>query len=410
MFLFNKFKLLIILILLINYADVTLMSCDCNKPVFVGILDTSEPEICIKSTPIEKSIPVQYSLISRFEPPLQEWGYLCRTFYKTIRTQTFFWGSYNIEHFESPLLTSEEDCWHMVITKKRDNFDMEGELYNYHFSDEPKRQFLWMKTVTSTIKNCELRVFYVTQDCTDCVISSAYGVLSTSNNITTHQSANNRFVWRVPKPQNDHCSFKATKIGIGEITAMTNPKFKRLRDNKKQLEFIFKVETQSLCDFGQVHDVRGVRDAFIYITENTKTKNGPETTVPIDTSTTPKPVQTTRTIKLSPDIQEGFLMNDGTENICIGRLNDSSFSDPKKSLAIPVNCDSPYAVEFVLKDSILKMKSFTWLCLQTTLNDTIKFGDCPTAEMQNLIQLQYYLNYTLNTGELGAFRKCLQYV
>ena len=217
-------------------------------------------------------------------------------------------------------------------------------------------------------------------------------------------------MWRVPKPQNDHCSFKATKIGIGEITAMTNPKFKRLRDNKEQLEFIFKVETQSLCDFGQVHDVRGVRDAFIYITESTKKKNGPETTIPIDTSTTPKPVQTTRTIKLSSDIQEGFLMNDGTEKICIGRLNDSSFSDPKKSLAIPENCDSPYAVEIILKDSILKMKSFTWLCLQTTLNDTIKFGDCPTAQMHTLIQQQYYWNYTLETGELGAFRKCLQYV
>ena len=69
MFLFNKFKLLIILILLINYADVTLISCDCNKPVFFGILDTSEPEICIKSTRLKKyhsTIFFNFSILTTF--------------------------------------------------------------------------------------------------------------------------------------------------------------------------------------------------------------------------------------------------------------------------------------------------------------------------------------------------------
>ena len=53
--------------------------CNCDKPVFMGILGTDEQEHCKYSNKQKKEIrEIEYREITRVETPLTSSGYLCR--------------------------------------------------------------------------------------------------------------------------------------------------------------------------------------------------------------------------------------------------------------------------------------------------------------------------------------------
>ncbi|KAI9559535.1 hypothetical protein GHT06_013540 [Daphnia sinensis] len=80
-------------------------TCDCNKPIFVGLLDTSEPHFCNKPS-YNDITEVLYEVISKNEPPLRNMGYLCRQWLRQKTIAGYFFGAYDTTYQETPLLVT----------------------------------------------------------------------------------------------------------------------------------------------------------------------------------------------------------------------------------------------------------------------------------------------------------------
>ncbi|KZS19909.1 Uncharacterized protein APZ42_013539 [Daphnia magna] len=134
-------------------------TCDCNKPIFIGLLDTSEPHFCNKSS-YNHITELLYEVVSKNEPPLRNIGYLCRQWLRQKTITGYFFGAYD--------------------TKK------------HHY---------W-----SQFKN----------DCTTCPIKSPFGILNSysNSNITHYHKGHLTFIWNKPVAKPAHCVYTVVRQGF----------------------------------------------------------------------------------------------------------------------------------------------------------------------------------------------------
>ena len=52
-------------------------TCECNKSIFIGIINSADPDLCSEVDHAEVSY-LDYEVIERKEAPLANIGYLCR--------------------------------------------------------------------------------------------------------------------------------------------------------------------------------------------------------------------------------------------------------------------------------------------------------------------------------------------
>ncbi|KZS08394.1 Uncharacterized protein APZ42_027695 [Daphnia magna] len=86
----------------------------CNKPIFVGLLDTSKPHFCNKPS-YNDITEVLYEVISKNEPPLRNIGYLCREWLRQKTITGYFFGAYDTTYQETPLLVTVQECAKMAV-------------------------------------------------------------------------------------------------------------------------------------------------------------------------------------------------------------------------------------------------------------------------------------------------------
>ena len=71
--------LLVALLLRSIYSThcIEVTTCNCDKPIFIGLFDMGEPYFC--NNPVHDNVTeVLYEVISKKEAPLQNIGFLCR--------------------------------------------------------------------------------------------------------------------------------------------------------------------------------------------------------------------------------------------------------------------------------------------------------------------------------------------
>ena len=74
---------------------------DCEKPVFIGILDVGEPTFC-NQPQYDETVEIIYEVISKNEPPLSNIGYLCRQWLREKTIVGYFFGAFDTTYLETP--------------------------------------------------------------------------------------------------------------------------------------------------------------------------------------------------------------------------------------------------------------------------------------------------------------------
>ena len=153
-------------------------TCSCEKPIYVGIIDTGLPQVCNQKSPDDMIKMIEYDEITRHDIPVNASGYLCKTFDKNKTTTMFFFGSWNIDVAEAQRETSVEECITMIQQKNCSGNKMTNHGDYWSHIAEPESVFKWLSAQTSTVRNCEIESFTVTQDHPGAPIKSKYGILA----------------------------------------------------------------------------------------------------------------------------------------------------------------------------------------------------------------------------------------
>ena len=140
-----------------------IVACDCDKPIFIGLLDVGEPHFCNQPSN-ESVVEVSYELISKKDPPLTNTGFLCRQWFREKTIVGYFFGAYDTTFLETPYSLSIHECAKMAFEKTCDNNENIDKDYTASFNSPPTEESSLMTTKTYKIANCELVVFNVSQD------------------------------------------------------------------------------------------------------------------------------------------------------------------------------------------------------------------------------------------------------
>ena len=246
-----------------------IVACDCDKPIFIGLLDVGEPHFCNQPSN-ESVVEVSYELISKKDPPLTNTGFLCRQWFREKTIVGYFFGAYDTTFLETPYSLSIHECAKMAFEKTCDNNEMIDKGFTASFNSPPTGEGSWMTTKTYKIANCELEVFNVSQDCATCPVKSPFGILNpdSSNNITSLRKGYLTYIWRKPVAPKFHCNYHISRKGQASLFGFSNTVIKHLRDKRNQLEFIMKGSPETISNFENTYKVKGLPDTFIRFYQN----------------------------------------------------------------------------------------------------------------------------------------------
>ncbi len=292
-------------------SGMEITTCDCEKPVFVGLIDSSEPNYC-RDTLEEDSQDVIYEVIEQVEPPLSNVGYLCRQWLRQKKITGFFLGGYDTVFTETPYEATPQDCWQMAYTKKCGGNPMKVVGRAASFTREPEGEGVWMDIVVKTLFNCELEEFNVTQDCFNCPIRSPFGALteSTTNEKRSTRKGHLTYVWNKPIAHPDHCTYKIVRKGLGTLLGMYNSSARSLRDDRNQLEYIISGTPEKICSFENCYKSEGLPNTFVRFTKSDNSERPTTTVAPVST--------TTLAGELTPSqVRKYFVVNNETGH-CLG--------------------------------------------------------------------------------------------
>ncbi|KAI9560471.1 hypothetical protein GHT06_014495 [Daphnia sinensis] len=343
-------------------------TCDCNKPIFVGLLDTSEPHFCTKPT-YNDITEVLYEVISKNEPPLRNMGYLCRQWLRQKTIAGYFFGAYDTTYQETPLLVTVQECAKMAVYETCNGNKLQFIGNSASFNNPPKGDGSWMTTQVHTIMNCELERFNVTQDCAACPIKSPFGILNSNpnSNITHYHKGHLTFIWNTPVAKQAHC---------GLLYDSSNTTIQHLRDAQNQLEFIMNGKPETICKFDHSFKVKGIADTYI------RYSRAP-TTVINKTSTVSIPSE------FGYNLSSSFLVNDRT-GLCIGQPANNT-----KELRA-VKCASVDADNYMFIQDRLIPKYDQHLCVTASPS----FTNVVHSNCQNSLSSRQLWKYNSTSGTL----------
>ena len=351
-------------------------ACDCEKPVFIGILDIGEPSFC-NQPQYDETVEIIYEVISKNEPPLRNIGYLCRQWLREKTIVGYFFGAFDTTYLETPQLVTREECIKMIQYKTCDGNEMLVSGHASSFNYPPKGEGSWMTTQVHKILNCEIEEFNVTQDCMNCPIKSPFGILNPnpqSSNDTLLHKGHLTLIWNKPRAPPSHCIYKIIRQGRALLYDAENPETQHIRDIKNQLEFIINGTPETICNFDHSFKVKGIEDTFIRYSR-----------APVD-----KINHTVSThLEQGHNFTSTYIVNDRT-NLCLGK------PDSENENLRAVNCDSDDAVQFLYLEKRLIPRSHQDSCVTVkTSNLNIIYRNC----QPQLAKTQKW-NYNSSTGLL----------
>ena len=225
------FALTLLLVLDHSTHGIEVTTCNCDKPIFIGLFDTGEPYFC-NNPAYNDSTEIFYEVISRKEPPLQNIGFLCRKWLRQKTIVGYFFGSYDTTYLETPYLLTAHECEKIAVEKTCDGNKLIESGNSASFNSPPTGEGSWMTTKTHTIANCELETFNVSQDCTQCPIKSPFGILNSnsSNNITSFRKGYLTYIWKKPIAPTSHCNYYISRKSRASLYGISNFAVKHIRD------------------------------------------------------------------------------------------------------------------------------------------------------------------------------------
>jgi hypothetical protein len=323
-------------------------TCDCDNPVFIGVIDSDEPDLCRE--PLEDDyVDVVYEVIEQVEPPLTNIGYLCRQWLRQKKITGYFFGGYDTVFQETPYETTPEECLRMASTKQCAGNSMVTQGRTASFNKPPEGEGVWMDIKVYTLFNCELEVFNVTQECFNCPIESPFGILSgdASSNKTSTRKGHLTYVWEKPMAHPDHCTYDIVRKGFGVLHNLRDSTSRTLKDTNQQLEFIIGDKPETICSYDGCYRSEGLPNTFIRYTVTEK----PRTTT-TTTTTTPTPVG-------APSTVHGLLVFNKHSDKCLG-----TFKPPgPASIVRAEDCDGARAEYFMYVKKKLISVSKPNLCV-----------------------------------------------
>ena len=95
--------------------------CDCNKPNTRGLLDLTDPAFCGTNHadyPKYYNKPAKYRIMRKQTYHLELEGLTCSEWVQTKRiTGSFWYGSFDTEHFHTSRAVTQEECRNMKASK-----------------------------------------------------------------------------------------------------------------------------------------------------------------------------------------------------------------------------------------------------------------------------------------------------
>ena len=375
-----QFVIALSLLRLSSATEITV--CNCLNPIFIGIIDTSIPDYC--SYAVNTSItPVVYEEISKVAPPLTEIGYLCRKWLRVKTIDGFFFGGFDTVYQQIPYDVSPEECVHMYKERKCESNIMEEHENGASFSIPPTGEGRWMCKVEHSIFNCELEIFQISQDCPECPIHSPFGILVDSkdeSNIPNHKKGHLTYVWNKPNPSLQQCNFKIIRSGIAYLHNSSNPSLRHLRDEENQLEFIFGIEEETVCNFQQAYKAKSIPDTYIRFAPTKNKQNN---------SNSP-----------SKSYLQGSLLLNKESGLCIGNFKPT---DSRTNLRA-VDCNDEKAEYFKFANGRLTPITTPNLCV-SFINESVIYYPC----VQHLDEFQIW-SFNEMKGVLKNQNACLSLV
>nr|CAH0101626.1 unnamed protein product [Daphnia galeata] len=221
--------------------------CDCSHPARKGFIEFND-EDCKHLPNTDKPNPIHYTVLSTLPVVQSFMGHTCSMWKmsKSVYRDFMQWDS--VTENRIPLEVSSDKCRKMRDSRLCDGAPMDILGSNkWSLEKSPHVQGSWLRTNADSIINCRLEEVVLETECTDCVISSPLGVIpgkangSLSHNLVT-------IVWDNSLKEPRKCKAKQVEEGLAMLYTTATPGVLRVRDSRKQLDFIVKNVSVGLCE------------------------------------------------------------------------------------------------------------------------------------------------------------------
>lgn len=221
--------------------------CDCSQAARKGFVKFDN-EDCKHLVKPGAPTPVMYKIITTL-PVLQRFiGHTCSMWRmsKSVYRDFLQWDS--VTESRTPLEVSSAQCRKMRDSRLCNGAPMDNLGSNkWALEKSAHVQGSWLRTNTDSIVNCRLEEVILETECADCTISSPLGdIPGSANGSLSHNLVT--IVWDNSLREVGKCKARLVEEGLGLLYNTTTPDVLRLRDSRKQMDFMVKNVNVKVCD------------------------------------------------------------------------------------------------------------------------------------------------------------------
>ena len=247
--------------------------CDCNKPNTRGLLDLTDPAFCGTNHadyPKYYNKPAKYRIMTKQTYHLELEGLTCSEWVQTKRiTGSFWYGSFDTEHFHTSRAVTQEECRNMKASKTCAGNKMIQNNKAYSFIQEPVGEGSWNSIKEYSVVNCVAHEITLRQEEPDGLLISPFGYHNVSITTGHFQFNHNTIVWNIPKEKKTtNCGTDSVVSGFGKLslTKVGHELVYRMLDTDRQMEILFHPEESKICDTLQnLYKVIGIPNTYIWL-------------------------------------------------------------------------------------------------------------------------------------------------
>jgi hypothetical protein len=115
---------------------------------------------------------------------------------------------------------AEKECWEMAQYNRCVNNIMEGSADSFSFTASPEGDGVWMQTKEYSVINCMRLKIIIRKDCLYCPITSPFGLLTNSSEVSFVRRHDSVIVWDATKANiSGQCNLRELKSGSGFVSA-----------------------------------------------------------------------------------------------------------------------------------------------------------------------------------------------
>lgn len=255
----NYFSSMIILAALATFCQIGNAAyettiCDCSARELIGTLRHDLDPSCILEPTIEEN-EISYTVRRKKEPTKTYRAYICSKWIASKSVTTFLFGGRDtVPHKPRPVSMTRQECFLMATYKNCKGETMTQDGSTFVYKGEPTGEGAWWATTTYTTTNCVLEETTVEKRCSTCPTTTVWGTLTVEPEREYAEHNHMMYIWnRTEHIGESSCRMEVIHQGSGHLRyPATGPGYKRVRDRKKQLDFILSGTATRDCDSKEV--------------------------------------------------------------------------------------------------------------------------------------------------------------